>query len=269
MGIFSDFQGQLTPQSVVQSSRNSNPSELSCMSSMPASMERIRWKTAEKKWRHCFSHHNPICYHGNQWLDLAEFLTHPSSHVCYHYLQIWKGSNQEQSRKSGDIIFPIISLWGFFRRSRAAYSSVGGPIRLKFQLVRALMHVFVTCKYEKDQMKTAEKKWRHCFLHYNPMGAFCCHGNQSFDPIWPKTLCSQSPTQMMLQIKFGCNRPIGLRDIHVWKCEHMHRRTHARTDGRRLDRYTISSPQSLRLRWAKKPVFSWSGSYYFFNQKFQ
>ena len=42
MGIFSDFQGQLTPQSVVQSSRNSNSSGLSCMSSLPASMKRIR-----------------------------------------------------------------------------------------------------------------------------------------------------------------------------------------------------------------------------------
>ena len=73
MGIFSDVQGQLTPQSVVQSSRNSNSSKLSCMSSLPASMKRIRWKTAEKKWRHHFSHHNPICYHGNQWLNLAEF----------------------------------------------------------------------------------------------------------------------------------------------------------------------------------------------------
>ena len=42
MGIFSDAQGQLTPQSVVQSSQNSNSSELSCMSSLPASMKRIR-----------------------------------------------------------------------------------------------------------------------------------------------------------------------------------------------------------------------------------
>ena len=88
MGIFSNFQGQPTPQSVVQSSRNSNSSELSCMLSLPASMKRIRRKTAEKKWRHHFFHHNPICYHGNQWLDLAEFQTHPSSHVCYHNLQI-------------------------------------------------------------------------------------------------------------------------------------------------------------------------------------
>ena len=114
MGIFSEFQGQLTPQSVVQSSRNSNLYELFCMSSLPASMKRIRWKKAEKKWRHRFSHHSHIWYHGNQWLNLAEFQTHPSSRVCYHYLQVWKGSDQEQPRKSGDIVFPIISLRRFF-----------------------------------------------------------------------------------------------------------------------------------------------------------
>ena len=85
MGTFSDVQGQLTPQSMVQSGRNSNSSEHSFMSSLPASMKRNGSKTAEKKWRHHFSQQNPICYHGNQWLDLAEFQTHPSSHVCIHY----------------------------------------------------------------------------------------------------------------------------------------------------------------------------------------
>ena len=41
------------------------------------------------------------------------------------------------------------------------------------------------------------------FPHYKSMGAFCCHGNQSFDPICPKTLCSFSPTPdpVMLHIK--------------------------------------------------------------------
>ena len=43
------------------------------------------------------------------------------------------------------------------------------------------------------------------FPHYNPMGAIRCHGNQSSNPIWPKTYCSFSPTQVMLQIKFDRN----------------------------------------------------------------
>ena len=52
--------------------------------------------------------------------------------------------------------FPIISLWVFFfRRSRAANSAVGGPIRLKFKLVQALMHVIVTCNYEKERKKNS------------------------------------------------------------------------------------------------------------------
>ena len=63
----------------------------------------------------------------------------------------------------------------FFRRSRAANSAVGGPIRPKFDLVQALMHVIIICKYEKERMKTAEKKWRHRFSHHNPI---CYHGNQ-------------------------------------------------------------------------------------------
>ena len=59
MGIFSDVKGQLTPQSVVPVGRNSNSFELSCTSSLPASMKRIRLKTVEKKWRRRFLHYNP------------------------------------------------------------------------------------------------------------------------------------------------------------------------------------------------------------------
>ena len=31
--------------------------------------------------------------------------------------------------------------------------------------------------------KTTENRWRHRFPHYKSLGAFCCHGNQSFDPL--------------------------------------------------------------------------------------
>ena len=55
----------------------------------------------------------------------------------------------------------------------------------------------------RSKMKALE--WSQHFPHYNPMGAIRCHGHQSSDPIWPKTYCSFSPTQMMLQIKFDRN----------------------------------------------------------------
>ena len=66
--------------------------------------------------------------------------------------------------------------------------------------------------------KATEKSWRHHFPHYKSMGAFCCHGQQSFNPICLKTLCSLSLTSVMLHIKFDQDWPTGLRDIQVRKC---------------------------------------------------
>ena len=37
----------------------------------------------------------------------------------------------------------------------------------------------------RSKMKALD--WSQDFPHYNPMGAICCHGNQSSNPIWPKT----------------------------------------------------------------------------------
>ena len=91
--------------------------------------------------------------------------------------------------------FSIISLWEIFRRSRPANSVVSGPIWPKFELVWDFMHVLGTCKYKKDRFKATEKRWRHHFPHYKSMGAFCCHGHQSFNLVCLKTLCSLSPTQ--------------------------------------------------------------------------
>ena len=80
------------------------------------------------------------------------------------------------------------------------------------------MHVLVTCKYKRIRSKATEKRWRHHFLHYRSMGAFCCHGHQSFDPICLKTLCSLSPPPEML-LKFDQYWATGLREIQVWKCK--------------------------------------------------
>ena len=50
----------------------------------------------------------------------------------------------------------------FFTRSRAANSAVDGPIRPKFELVRALMHVIITCKYKKERMKNSQEQEIGC-----------------------------------------------------------------------------------------------------------
>ena len=50
--------------------------------------------------------------------------------------------------------FSTLSVYGiFFIRSRAAYSAVLGPIWPNFELLRDVIDVLVTCKYEEDPIK--------------------------------------------------------------------------------------------------------------------
>ena len=49
--------------------------------------------------------------------------------------------------------FPHYVYGNFFRRSKAANSTVLGQIWLKFELVRDIIDVLVTCKYKEDPIK--------------------------------------------------------------------------------------------------------------------
>ena len=81
------------------------------------------------------------------------------------------------------------------------------------------------------------------FSHYKSMKTISSY------PIGTKYIIIHSPGLQMLYVKSGKNRLHGFRDV-VWKCW---RTTDGRrTDGRQMLAYTISSPMSLRLRWAKK-----------------
>ena len=60
MGIFPDAQGQLTPQSLVESGPNSNSSELLWLSSSPASMKKIRSNMKALACSQHFPNYNPM-----------------------------------------------------------------------------------------------------------------------------------------------------------------------------------------------------------------
>ena len=60
--------------------------------------------------------------------------------------------------------FPLYAYGDFFRRSREANSAVSGPIRPKFELIRALRRVIVTCKYEKERIKNSREKVETLFF---------------------------------------------------------------------------------------------------------
>ena len=72
LGIFPDAQGQLTSQSLVESGPNSNLSEILWLSSLPASMKKIRSKMKALACSQHFPHYNPmgaIRCHGQQSSD--------------------------------------------------------------------------------------------------------------------------------------------------------------------------------------------------------
>ena len=54
--------------------------------------------------------------------------------------------------------FPLQVYGNIFRRSRAANSVVSGPIWLHFELIEDIMHVLITCKFEKDRISSNWEK---------------------------------------------------------------------------------------------------------------
>ena len=72
MGIFPDAQGQLTPQSEVEPSRNSNSSEMLWLSLLFPRMKKILSKMKLLEWPQHFPHYNSmgaILCRGNQSSD--------------------------------------------------------------------------------------------------------------------------------------------------------------------------------------------------------
>ena len=136
----------------------------------------------------------------------------------------------KNEQASMETAFSHYKSMGIFRRSRAANSVVSGsgPIWPKFELVWEFMHVHVTCKYKTDRIKNNREKVETSF---SPLWVnvffFCCHENQSFDPIWPETLCRLSATPVMLHITFDQDWPTGFT-----RTEQLYVLSHDRSWGR-------------------------------------
>ena len=96
MGIFPDAQGQLTPQSLVRSGQISNLSEMLWMSSLPASMKKIRSKMKALACSQHFPHYNlkgygsyPLPWKPEFQSDLAQNLMQPFPHPNDASDKIW------------------------------------------------------------------------------------------------------------------------------------------------------------------------------------
>ena len=134
----------------------------------------------------------------------------PESNVPMSNVVFSKVSDQNQPRKGGDIIFPVISQWGGgfllpwkpefwsnlpqnhmqpfpqpfwlqryssskvlkFRHSRARTSKMSSLIRPKIGLDRAFMPVLVTSNIDDESIENERASVESPFSHYKSMGFF-------------------------------------------------------------------------------------------------
>ena len=76
-----------------------------------------------------------------------------------------KRSYQEQPRKSGNTVFHIITL--------SVAMEISGRIWPNFELIQAFMHVLISCKYEKDQMKNSGENMMTSFSPLQDYAIIC------------------------------------------------------------------------------------------------
>ena len=101
-----------------------------------------------------------------KWVVWSGPKSNSSKLLCLYWLSTLTMIRSTMNELAWRQHFPIISLWKFFKRSRAANSVVSGPIWPKFELVRDFMHVLVICKYKKDRMKN---NWEKVETSFSPL----------------------------------------------------------------------------------------------------
>ena len=138
---------------LLQICRNSKSSKLSCMSSLPARMKKIKLKMKVLDFSQDFSHYMSMWIFSRR-LMAAKSAVHDPIWSNFELVQdLWLSSlpakmKKIRSKKRGTRVHNIIHQ--FFRRARADNSGVGGGIWPIFELIQAFMHVLVTCKNEVE-----------------------------------------------------------------------------------------------------------------------
>ena len=120
--LFFDFsyaQGQLTPKSVMESCRNSNPSKVLWLTLLPTRMKKIHWEMKALEWSQRFSHYKSMGIFPNAHGQLTHKsfvrycpISNPSKILWLSSLPARIKKNQSKSKElEWSKCFPIITLW--------------------------------------------------------------------------------------------------------------------------------------------------------------
>ena len=154
-------QGQVTPMSAVWMCTKSNALKRSCISLLPATLM-IQSKSMATQ----LSHYKPMRHFsglkGNKVRVRPNFeliLSMSLLHVSACLKRIGSTATEKKWKHR------------FLSRSRAAHSVISIWVWPKFEPIHSFMQVLITCKYQKEQIKTMEKKW----ISHSPIMSLCGH----------------------------------------------------------------------------------------------
>ena len=153
---FSHTQGQLTPNSVMESCRNSNPSKLLWLTLLPTRMKTIHWKMKVLEWSQRFSRYKSMGIFPNTQGQLTHKscvgycpISNPSEILLVSLLPArMKKINSKMKALEWSQHYSLILI-----RSRAANSEVSDVILPKFKPTQAFMADLVTCKNDEDPLE--------------------------------------------------------------------------------------------------------------------
>ena len=154
-------------------------------------MKKIQSKMKELEW----SQHYSLIFltlKGSllwrQWWNLAEIQTHPIFYGWSCYLQEWRRSIKKMKVLEWSLHFSHYKSKGIFpdAQGQLTHKSLVKSCKISNQF-EILWFSLLPARIKKNKSKMKELEWSQDFPHYNLMGAICCHGNQSSDPILPKT----------------------------------------------------------------------------------
>ena len=193
---FSDAQGQITLVLVSVSGPNLNSSKLSCMSSLPVRMRMIDSKMKELECSQDFSHYKSMGIFPDaqgqltpQSLVRSGRISNSSKLSCMSSIPARMKKIQLKMKVlecSQD--FSHYKSLGIFPDAQGQLTPQSLVRSGRISNLSEMLWMFslpASMKKIRSKLKTLE--WTQNFPHYNPMGAICCHGNQSSNPTWSKT----------------------------------------------------------------------------------
>ena len=123
-------------------------------------------------------------------------------------MKVSKGSNQKQQRKSGNTIFPIISLWGYFLDAQGQLtqqSVVRSGRNSKSSEILWMSSLPTNLKWILSI--ATEKKWQHRFFRHSRAA-----NSQVSSRIWPKFELIKAFMHVLNTCKYQKDRTLNSRD---------------------------------------------------------